>query len=270
MTPPPDADSEAGIAARGLTRYFGDQPALVDMDLDVAPGEAVALLGANGSGKTTALRCIAGQLTPSAGTVAVAGGDPGREPDGETVRRRLAFVPDTPVFYRELTVAEHLRLVAAAFDDADGADRGETVLGELGLTDRLSARPHELSSGQRQKVLLACTHARPFSILLLDEPVLRLDPGSQAWLHARLRAHRDAGTTVVLTTHQPAFATGLARRAVCLEDGRIVVDTDFDAFLDSGHAARIGAHPALPDEDVEGNDLEPPDPDQDAAAGRRP
>lgn len=239
--------NEPMLSARGMTCRYGQHIALDELDLDVAAGEAVALLGANGSGKTTALRCLSGHITPSAGRVTVAGADPQREPDGETARRALAFVPDAPVFYRGLTVAEHLRLVAAAFDDDGGTARGEEVLEELGLGQRLTSRPQELSSGQRQKALLACVHARPFEVLLLDEPVLRLDPGSQQWLHRRLRAHRDAGVAVVLTTHHPAFAEGLADRVVCLDEGRVVADEGLDGFLARGGGARIGQHEAAGD-----------------------
>ena len=231
------------LTARGLTYRYGTHTALRDFDLEVTPGEVVALLGANGSGKTTALRCVAGQLSPSEGVVTVAGADPHREPEAEQARRALAFVPDTPVFYRGLSIAEHVRLVAAAFDDPQGVERGEAVLAELGLADRLALRPHELSSGQRQKALLACVHARPFTGLLLDEPVLRLDPASQAWLHRRLRAHREAGVAIVLTTHHPAFANGLAARVLCLEEGRIAADETFASFLARGADARIGHQP---------------------------
>jgi ABC-type multidrug transport system ATPase subunit len=144
------------------------------------------------------------------------------------------------VFYRELTVGEHLELVAAAFDDPEGVARGRAVLAELGLAGRLGARAHELSSGQRQKALLACIHARRFDALLLDEPVLRLDPGSQQWLRERLAAHLRAGVAVVLATHQPPFAAGLARRVVCLEEGRVLADEPLEGFLARGADRLIG------------------------------
>src|SRR5690554_7244429 len=100
--------ARAVIAARRLGRRYGGVQALRDLHLDVAAGEVVALLGANGSGKTTALRCLAGELVPTSGGVRIAGADPHVEPDGERARRALAFVSDTPVFYRELTVEEHV------------------------------------------------------------------------------------------------------------------------------------------------------------------
>lgn len=153
-------------------------------------------------------------------------------------------MPDAPVFYRELTAAEHVRLVAAAFDDPSGVERGEAVVGELDVFERAGARPHELSSGQRQKALLACVAARPFAVLLLDEPVLRLDPGSQAWLHRWLVDQRQAGTAIVVTTHQPAFIEGLADRVAQLHEGRTVADEDLAAFRARGDGVHIGAHGA--------------------------
>ena len=231
---------EPVLEARGLVRRYGKIPALDGLNLALAPGGAVALLGANGSGKTTALRCMAGELVPSEGEVRVAGADPHAEPEGEAARRALAFVADTPVFYRELTVGEHVRLVAAAFDDSEGVDRAETLLAELGLASRLNARPHELSSGQRQKVMLACVHARRFQVLMLDEPVLRLDPGSQGWLRERLSAHARSGVAIVLATHQPRFAKGLADRVVCLDEGRVVADEPLATFLARGADHEIG------------------------------
>ena len=228
------------LTVQGVARRYGDLEALADLDLNVLPGEVVALLGGNGSGKTTALRCIAGELVPTRGTVRIAGADPHQEPSGERARRELAFIPDTPVFYRELTVKEHVQLVAAAFEDRKGVERGLTVLEELGLGARHDVRPSELSSGQRQKLLIACVHARPFRLLLLDEPVLRLDPAAQQWLRDRLAAHAQAGSAVLCTTHQPEFARGLADRAVVLQEGRVIADEPYERFLSSGAARRIG------------------------------
>lgn len=231
MTEPTAPAVEPVVAASGLTRHYRDQAALAGLEISVAAGELVAMLGENGSGKTTALRCLAGQLSPSAGTVRVAGADPHREPEGEAARRALAFVPDTAVFYHELTVAEHLQLVAAAFDDPAGAARGRAALDELGIGHRSATRPHELSSGQRQKALLAATAARPFAALLLDEPVLSLDPQSRAWLRAWLATQRQAGVAILLTTHDPGFAGGLADRVVRLHEGRVLADQPADAFV---------------------------------------
>jgi ABC-2 type transport system ATP-binding protein len=207
----------------GLSRSYGRLVALADLSLTVAAGECVALLGANGSGKSTAVRTIAGLLEPSAGRVRVAGWDPHREPEGEQARAALALVPDSPLLYDDPTVHQHLELVTVthgvAGDDLEA--RIASLLALLGLAARADFLPRELSRGMRQKTQLACALIRPAALLVLDEPVVGLDPPSQALLHRLLRDSKRQGTAVLLTTHQLAFADGLADRAVLLDEGEV-------------------------------------------------
>jgi ABC-2 type transport system ATP-binding protein len=206
-----------------LSRSYGRLVALAELSLTIAAGECVALVGANGSGKSTAVRTIAGLLEPSAGTVRVAGWDPHREPEGEQARAALALVPDSPLLYDDLTVEQHLELVTVTHGvggehlDAQIA----SLLALLGLSARAGFLPRELSRGMRQKTQLACALIRPAELLVLDEPVVGLDPPSQALLHRLLADRKREGTAVLLTTHQLAFADGLADRAVLLEEGEV-------------------------------------------------
>ncbi|MEO8688076.1 MAG: ABC transporter ATP-binding protein [Solirubrobacteraceae bacterium] len=207
-----------------LSRSFGRLVALESLSLTVEAGECVALIGANGSGKSTAVRAIAGLLELSDGWVRVCGYDPHREPEAEDARAALSLVPDSPVLYDDLTVRHHLELVALSHGVADDADeRIDSLLARLGLTARADFLPRELSRGMRQKTQLACALIRPADLLVLDEPVVGLDPPSQALLHALLIERKQAGAAVLLTTHQMAFADGLADRAVRLEEG-VVAD----------------------------------------------
>jgi ABC-2 type transport system ATP-binding protein len=136
----------------GLRKVYGDVVALDGLDLEVAAGECVALIGHNGSGKTTAVRLAAGQLQPTAGTVTVAGIEVTGKADVPEARARLAFVPDTPVLYGDLTVGEHLELVALAHGIGDpAAERIAALLAELGLAGRREFLPGQLSRGLRQK-----------------------------------------------------------------------------------------------------------------------
>jgi ABC-2 type transport system ATP-binding protein len=211
------------LQARGLSRSFGALEALRDFSLTIAPGQCVALIGANGSGKSTALRTLSGLLEPSAGEVLVEGLDPHREPEAERVRARLALVPDNPLLYDDLTVREHLELVSVTHGLA-GSELDVSIddlLDRLGLSRRADFRPPELSRGMRQKTQLACALVRPAAILLLDEPVVGLDPPSQALLHELLRERKHAGCAVLLTTHQLGFAEGLADRAMLLAEGEV-------------------------------------------------
>src|SRR5689334_23269834 len=170
------------LETRQLRRTYGRLVALDSLDLTVAEGECVALVGANGSGKTTAVRAIAGLVEPSSGGVRVAGYDPHTEPDAEDARAALALVPDTPLLYDDLTVRQHLDLVALSHGvDADVEIEG--WLDRLGLAARADFIPRELSRGMRQKTQLACALVRPTAVLVLDEPVVGLDPPSQSLLH---------------------------------------------------------------------------------------
>jgi ABC-2 type transport system ATP-binding protein len=209
---------------RGLVRRYGRLVGLDGLDLELQAGECVALLGANGSGKSTAVRTIAGLLEPSEGSVRVGGHDPHVEPEAEAARSALALVPDAPVLYDDLTVRQHLELVALAHGVVDDGVEGriEQLLERLGLTARAEFLPAELSRGMRQKTALACALVRPAGLLVLDEPVVGLDPPSQALLAELLLEAKARGTAVLLTTHQVRFADGVADRAVLLGDGRVL------------------------------------------------
>jgi len=212
------------LTVRGLTRSYGRLVGLDALDLDLARGECVALIGANGSGKSTAVRTISGLLEPSAGTVAICGHDPHTEPDAEQARAALALVPDSPLLYDDLTVRQHLALVAVAHGVSDDGTeaRIDALLERLGLTARAEFLPAELSRGMRQKTALACALIRPAQLLVLDEPVVGLDPPSQALLAELLVEAKAAGTAILLTTHQMAFADGVADRAVVLGEGAVL------------------------------------------------
>ena len=207
------------LEASGLRRTYGRLIALASLDIKLASGECVALIGANGSGKSTAVRTIAGLLEPSAGWVRVCGYDPHKEPIAEDARAELALVPDSPLLYDDLTVRQHLELVTLTHGiEEDGID---ALLARLGLTGRAGFLPRELSRGMRQKTQLACALVRPASLLLLDEPVVGLDPPSQALLRELLVEAKRAGAAVLFTTHQMAFAEGLADSAVMLDEGEV-------------------------------------------------
>jgi ABC-type multidrug transport system ATPase subunit len=211
------------LATAALSRSYGRLVALAGLDLTVAAGECVVLIGANGSGKSTAVRTIAGLLLPSEGSVQVHGFDPHREPEAERARAELALVPDSPLLYDDLTVRQHLELVTLAHGviDHDVDARIDLMLERLSLAAREDFLPRELSRGMRQKTQLACALVRPASLLVLDEPVVGLDPPSQALLRELLLERKRGGAAVLLTTHQMAFADGLADRALMLEEGEV-------------------------------------------------
>jgi ABC-2 type transport system ATP-binding protein len=231
------------LTVRDLSRSYGDFAALRGLGLEIGAGECVALVGRNGSGKTTAVRLIAGLLEPSGGSVVVAGAAMHPHSDSLVARAALAVVPDTPSLYGDLSVAEHLELVALAHGVAgdDLGDRIAEVLARLGLGERRDSYPGALSRGMRQKVSLGCALIRPYRVLVLDEPVVGLDPETQRTLRELLLEAKRAGVAVMLTTHQLDFARGLADRAVVLVDGEVVAEGPYERVI----SGRIGREAGL-------------------------
>ena len=200
----------AVVQVRGLVRRFTRKGVLDGVDLDIAPGEFVALLGRSGSGKSTMLRALAGLDHEASGT-------------GEIlVPERLSVVFQDA---RLLPWKRVLDNVVLGLDGADRQARGREALAEVGLTGREQSWPHELSGGEQQRVALARSLVRRPALLLADEPFGALDALTRIRMHALLRrlsaVHKPA---VLLVTHDVDEAIELADRVVVLDDGRIVAD----------------------------------------------
>lgn len=205
------------ISIDGLVVTSGTTVLLDRTDARIRRGESIAVRGENGSGKTTLLRVLAGAQEPTRG-VALIDGAPIDE-RAPRFRRLLAAMVGMPPFARDLTVAEHVTLIATTWghDITAARQKSAAVLEELGLS-RLEARfPHELSSGQTQLVALALVLARPFDVLLLDEPEQRLDAARIALVIAVLNRLRSEGTTIVMATHDDRIAGEAADRSLVLE-----------------------------------------------------
>lgn len=221
----------AAVRVRGVHRTFGTGRAAVHalrgVDLDVAPGELLALVGRSGSGKTTLLNLVGGLDRPDEGTVHVDGVDVAAlDDDGQaTLRRdRVAFVFQTFGLMPALTAAENvgvpLRLHEAPVDVRER--RVETLLELVGLTPHAQQRPDELSGGQQQRVAIARALASSPRLLVADEPTGQLDSETGLAVMALIRGVVEAeGMTAVVSTHDPVMIA-LADRALHLVDGRVV------------------------------------------------
>lgn len=188
---------------------YSGRAVLNGVSLVVGAGECIVLLGENGSGKSTLLRLAAGQELPESGSVTLRG--TAVSEDDWAVRATVAAVLDSGVGYPDLSVREHLMLVALAHGLGDGAeDAVDEVLAEHHLTERADALPHQLSSGQNQLMALAHAFVRPAELLLLDEPEQRLDADARARLAGRLRSAKERGTAVLLATHNRELADAVA------------------------------------------------------------
>jgi ABC-2 type transport system ATP-binding protein len=207
------------LEAEGLTKAYGDLVALEPLDLVIPDGQRVVLVGHNGSGKTTLLRMAAGLLEPSGGEVRIVG-----EPAGSLdARAAVSYLPDDPVLYDDLSVLEHVEYVCRLHDAEDWQERAVGLLAELGLTERSDDLPSRFSRGLRQKTAILLGLIRPFSVLLVDEPFIGLDPPGRAAFVDLLDDASGAGATVVVATHQLDYVKA-ADRCIALRDGAVVYD----------------------------------------------
>jgi ABC-2 type transport system ATP-binding protein len=187
------------LTVRGLTRRFGALTVLDGVSLSLPAGQILVVTGPNGAGKTTLLRCIVGADRPDAGEVLLQGRtfdetDPG-------VRAAVAVALDDMGFFPDLSVREHLELLAFAHG-GDGRSVPE-VMTELGLDAAGDQLPATLSSGQRRRLALASCFVRPRRLMVLDEPEQRLDVRGRSWLAQRLLREKAEGTAVLMASHDP-------------------------------------------------------------------
>ncbi len=210
--------------AQGLAKAFGEQRAVDDLTLEVAPGEVLALLGPNGAGKTTTVRLLNGVLAPDAGRATVLGLDPTHE--GDAVRRRTGVLTENAGLDDRLTARENLvftaRIRGLGRDEAE--DRAGAVLTRFAMDDLADVRVHGFSTGQRKRVALARALLHDPELLFLDEPTSGLDPtATREVVDLIARLASEQGRTVVLCTHFLGEAGRLADRMAVLDRGRLAV-----------------------------------------------
>lgn len=209
------------IEATGLTKSYDDLVALHPLDLTVPAGQSVALIGHNGSGKSTFLRIAAGLLERTGGDIEIAGFELG---DLEA-RATTSYLPDDPVLYDDLSLREHCEYISRLHGGDGFDDYAFDMCDRLGLAERIDDLPARFSRGLRQKSAIVLALARPFSLLLVDEPFVGLDqPGKETLLELLAEVHGDGAATVV-ATHDPAYVDRVDR-SIALRDGEVVFDGD--------------------------------------------
>ena len=227
----------ASLSVSGLTKRFGAKTAIDELSFEVGGGEIVALLGPNGAGKSTTFACLAGLARPDAGTIRF---------DGRLLEsdrgRTVAVIPETPDVYPLLTVWEHLVFVARLCRlEAGWEARGEQLLARFAMLEERDTVGNALSKGMRQKTLIAATVLAGTPVLLLDEPMIGLDPRGQRELREVLAELRAGGTALMISTHQLESAAALSDRIIVLNRGRLVA---------SGTIGELRAHNAGSLEDI--------------------
>jgi ABC-2 type transport system ATP-binding protein len=206
------------LEANNLSHTYGQYQALKETDLVVDPGEIIILSGPNGAGKTTLLLCLSGLLHPSSGQIQIEGHDLYR--DETAAKARLAFVPDVPRFYTELTAWEHLHFIALAYGVGEGFElRAEKLLKDFGLWEGRNLFPHHYSRGMRLKLGLAMALIRPMGVLLLDEPTSALDVDGVKLVYNKLLNLRAQGVAIILSSHDPILSKELGNHIWEMRDG---------------------------------------------------
>ena len=207
----------AALSVRGIAHRFGGRWVLRGIDLDVAEGEAVALMGANGTGKTTLLRIVSTLLRPSRGEGGVFGYDLRREPD--LIREQVAYFGYLPALYEDLTAAENLEFSCRMRGQRPDRAAIAAVLDEVGLASHVQARVRGFSSGMRRRVSLARVLLQRPRLLLLDEPYAALDDAGIELVDALVaRVKGDAGV-VLAATHDLPRTGRIIDRVVRIERG---------------------------------------------------
>ena len=231
------------LKVAGLTKKFGANAVLRGIDLDVEPGERIAILGASGSGKSTLLRCLNFMEMPDAGTVTLDGAVVGRrESELVKVRQRVGMVFQQFNLFPHMTavgnVMEGLRTVRR-FAKAEARARAEKELARVGLADKAATYPAHLSGGQKQRVAIARALAMDPELLLFDEPTSALDPELVGEVLKVIADLAREGRTMILVTHEMKFAREVASHVVYLYNGLVEEEGPPEAIFGAPKSDRL-------------------------------
>ncbi|HEX6967066.1 MAG TPA: ABC transporter ATP-binding protein [Gemmatimonadaceae bacterium] len=209
------------IQLRSLTKRYGSFTAVDAIDLEVPRGQLFGFLGPNGAGKTTTLRMIAGILRPTSGTVSIGGIDIAREP--AAAKAKLGFIPDRPFIYEKLTGAEFLRFVAGLYSqDGPVVERRMNELLELfDLSEWRDELVESYSHGMRQKLIISSAFLHRPEVIVVDEPMVGLDPKAARILKDLFREYTRRGHTIMMSTHTLEVAESVCDRIAIIQNGRI-------------------------------------------------
>jgi ABC-2 type transport system ATP-binding protein len=209
------------IRLDGVTRTYGRFTAVHPLDLHVRRGELFGFLGPNGAGKTTTIRMVTGVLRPDAGRITIAGHDMLADPVG--AKRHIGYIPDRPALYEKLTGAEFLRFTAGLWgrNGTEATARAERLLDLFDLLQWKDTLVESYSHGMRQKLLITSALVHSPDLIVVDEPMIGLDPKAARMIKDLLRTFADQGGTVFLSTHTLEVAEALCDRIAILHEGRI-------------------------------------------------
>ncbi|MDD5686708.1 MAG: ABC transporter ATP-binding protein [Elusimicrobia bacterium] len=206
------------IKITNLTKKFKDKIAINNISLEIKPGEIFGVLGPNGAGKTTTIKLIAGLLRPTSGSIIVGDYDVQKNPIES--KKITGLLPDTPFIYQKLTGREFLEFICGIYNV--GCDRIDELLGLFDLKNHSDEIIESYSHGMQQKLVLASILIRSPKVILLDEPLVGLDPKSARLVKNIYLEESKKGTTVFLSTHILEIAEKLCTRLAIIDKGNII------------------------------------------------
>lgn len=201
-----------------LVKRYGKQNAVNDISFQLDGGEVVGLLGPNGAGKSTTMKCIVGLLRKTSGEITIGGHDH----LSVEAKKLFSFIPETPYVYDLLTVQEHLQFIAQAYGVKNWKDRGEELLEIYDLTNKANKLGRDLSKGMKQKVSICCALLPDPQLLFFDEPMIGLDPKAIKNTKRIFKELKEAGKTILVSTHLIDSVETIADRIMILKDGNIL------------------------------------------------
>ena len=223
----------SGLDVRGLRKSYRNRPVIRDVSVSLQRGEVVALLGPNGSGKTTCFYCIAGLVTADAGQVLIDGRDVTRLPMFRRARMGIGYLPQEMSIFRGLTVEQNIMAVleVAVDDPRHRRDRLEELLADFSITHLRGAPALALSGGERRRAEIARCLASDPGFLLLDEPFAGVDPIAVGEIRTLVHALKSRGIGVLITDHNVRETLGIVDRAYILHDGHVLMSGTTDQIV---------------------------------------
>jgi ABC-2 type transport system ATP-binding protein len=223
-----------------LTKLYGKLTAVNSINLDVAQGEVFGFLGPNGAGKTTTIKMMAGLLQPTGGGVLIGGYDVQREP--QKAKFITGFIPDRPFLYEKLTAAEFMNFVSKLYDMEDSRKRISELLDLFGLNEWVDELVENFSHGMKQRLVMASALLHKPQVLVVDEPMVGLDPRGARLVKDIFQDLASKGVTVFMSTHTLEIVEQMCTRVAIINKGEIIAE---------GSVEDLGRMASMPDSHLE-------------------
>ncbi|UCD34715.1 MAG: ABC transporter ATP-binding protein [Nitrospiraceae bacterium] len=220
-----------------LVKRYGDHTAVNDVSLAADAGEIFGFLGPNGAGKTSTIKMMMGLMKPTSGTITIDGHDIQKDPIA--AKTALGYIPDRPILYEKLTAWEYMRFIAGLYiiDDAVLQDRGNRYLEVFGLSEWKGELVENFSHGMKQRLNISAAFMRNPKVLVLDEPLIGLDPRGARLLKEMLQASRDKGMCIFMSTHILEIAEQMCDRMAIINKGTIIASGTAGEIREKSHSS---------------------------------